>query len=74
MLVGADSEGQLALAIVASGELARQIGPQLKAGFQIRVGGTLKAIRKRLKSGLTEVAHEVVADSIVIGGSTGSKI
>jgi len=74
MLVGADSEGDLALAVVASGELAQQIGPQLKAGFEVKVSGMLKAVRRRLKSGLTEVVHEVVADSIVIGGPTGSKI
>ena len=67
--VACDSEGDLTLAVVASGELARQIGPQLKSGCEVKVGGTLKAVRRRLKSGLSDLIHEVMAGSIDIGGT-----
>lgn len=71
--VAGDSEGDLALVVMASGELAQQIGPRLKAGCEVKVGGTLKAVRRRLKSGLADLIHEVAADSIAIEGSGGVK-
>ena len=73
LTVAADSEGELALAVVTVGESAQEIGPRLKAGSEVRVAGSLKAVRRRLKSGMVEVVHEVMADSIAIGGVTGNK-
>jgi single-stranded DNA-binding protein len=48
----ADDPGAFALAAV------------MKSGAEVIVEGRLKAIRRRLKSGLTETAYEVVAESI----------
>jgi single-stranded DNA-binding protein len=61
-----DGVGDLGLAAVMTGEEAARIRPGLKAGSEVMVKGSLKAIRRRLKSGLTEIAYEVMADSIEI--------
>jgi hypothetical protein len=60
----ADGPGDLALAVVMTGETAARLRPGLKAGAEVRVKGILKAVRRRLKSGLIEVEHEVMADLI----------
>jgi single-stranded DNA-binding protein len=60
----ADDPGAFALAAVMTGETARLRAGVLKSGAEVIVEGRLKAIRRRLKSGLTETAYEVVAESI----------
>lgn len=60
----ADRTGDLALAVVMTGEAAQRLRPGLKAGAEVMVKGSLKAVRRRLKSGLVEVEYEVMADSI----------
>ena len=64
-----DAPGDLALAIVMTGETAQRLRPALRAGAEVRVKGGLKAVRRRLKSGLIETGCEVIADSIEIEGS-----
>ena len=64
----ADRSGGLALAAVITGESAQRLRPGLKAGAEVKVKGSLKAVRRRLKSGLIETAYEVMADSIEIEG------
>ena len=71
--VAGDSEGALALAIVISGEAARRIRPSLRAGTEVRVKGFLKAVRRRLKSGLAEIGYEVMSDSIELDERGGQK-
>ena len=39
-----------------------------RAAAEVRVKGSLKAVRRRLQSGLIETAYEVMADSIEIEG------
>jgi hypothetical protein len=56
------------LAAVMTGDEAQRVRPALKTGAEIRVKGSLKAIRRRLKSGLIETGYEVMADSIEIEG------
>lgn len=60
----ADGPGELKMAVVMTGEQTQRLGAMLKAGAEVRVKGTLKAIRRRLKSGLIETGYEVVAESI----------
>ena len=60
----ADGPRDLALAVVMTGETAQHLRSGLKAGAEVRVKGSLKAVRRRVKSGLVEVEHEVIADSI----------
>jgi single-stranded DNA-binding protein len=60
----ADGPGDLTLAVVMTGEAASRLRPDLKAGAEVRVKGSLKAVRRRLKSGIIEIAYEVMADSI----------
>jgi single-stranded DNA-binding protein len=62
----ADGPGDLALAVVMAGEAAERLRPVLKAGAEIRVKGSLKAVRRRLKSGLVVAGYEVMAESIEI--------
>ncbi len=62
--VASDGPGDLALAVVMTGEKAQSIGPALKTGAEVRVKGSLKALRRRLKSGLAEIGSEVTAESI----------
>jgi single-stranded DNA-binding protein len=64
----ADGSGDLALAVVMTGENAQGLRPGLKAAAEVRVKGSLKAVRRRLQSGLIETAYEVMADSIEIEG------
>jgi hypothetical protein len=62
-----DAGGQssdLALAAVITGYEAQRLRPSLQAGAEVRVKGSLKAVRRRLKSGLIETVYEVMADSI----------
>jgi primosomal replication protein N len=68
---GADigKAGELRLGIVMTGERAQRIGSGLKSGTEVLVKGSLKAVRRRLKSGLFELEYEVIADSIEIGAS-----
>ncbi len=62
-----EGPGDLGIPVVMTGESALRLRTTLKAGGgEIRVSGTLKAVRRRLKSGLTETAYEVAADSIEI--------
>jgi single-stranded DNA-binding protein len=60
----ADRPADLVLAAVITGDEARRLGATLKAGSAVMVKGTLKAVRRRLKSGLFDTTYEVAADSI----------
>ncbi len=60
----AERKGDLALAVVITGEDAVRLKSQLKRGNEVRVEGTLKPVRRRLPSGMVEVALEVMAKSI----------
>ena len=66
-----DGTSDLALAAVMTGEKAERLRSALKAGAEVRVKGSLKTVRRRLKSGIIETAYEVVADSIEIAGRPG---
>lgn len=56
--------GDEALAIVMTGGSVEDTHASLKAGANVRVNGSLKSVRRRLKSGLFETGYEVIADSI----------
>jgi single-stranded DNA-binding protein len=60
----AEQSGDDAMAIVMTGDSAKDIHASLKAGANIRVNGSLKSVRRRLKSGIFETGYEVIADSI----------
>jgi single-stranded DNA-binding protein len=62
----AEGSGDLVLAVVMIGEAAQPLHARLKAGAEIRVKGSLKAVRRSLKSGLLETIYEVIADRIDI--------
>jgi hypothetical protein len=66
MVEAVEAPGDLALAVVMTGESGQRLHPGLKPGADVRVKGSLKAVRRRLKSGLIETAYEVMADSIEI--------
>ena len=65
-----DCGEELALAAVMTGEQAGSIGRNLRARTEVRVTGSLKAVRRRLKSGLTGIGYEVMADSIQVTNRT----
>lgn len=54
----------LALGVVMTGQDARQTSASLKSGDEIRVTGCLHSVKRRLRSGMTQTALEVVASSI----------
>ena len=60
----ADRPADFALDAVIMGDEARRLGARLKAGAEVTVKGNLKAVRRRLKSGLNETIYEIAADSI----------
>jgi len=62
----ADRPGELKMEVVMTGDETPRLRLKMKAGAEVRVKGTLKAIRRRLKSGLIETGYEVVADSIAL--------
>jgi single-stranded DNA-binding protein len=62
----AEREGDLAMAVVMTGEGAERSRGSFKPGAQVKVAGTLKTTRRRLKSGLYETAYEVMAASIAV--------
>jgi primosomal replication protein N len=64
--VSIDTGNQLVLPVVMTGEDAARIGAGLKADSDARVKGVLKIVRGRTKSGLANVAYEVLAESIEI--------
>ena len=55
---------QPALEVTMTGEFASNAHAGLKAGVNVRVHGSLKTVRRRLKSGLYETGYEVMAESI----------
>jgi len=61
-----DAGGDLAMAAVMTGPQANSIRPSLRAGSQVRVRGSLKAMRRKMKSGLVDIGYEVMADAIEI--------
>ena len=67
----ADDPGAFSLAVVMGGESARLRAGNLRSGTEVRVKGTLKAIRRRLKSGLAETAYEIAAESIEVAEPVG---
>lgn len=60
----ANDGDQLTLAVVMAGEAAAKAARVLKPGSPVRVEGSLRSVRQRLKSGLFETGFEVVASSI----------
>jgi len=63
------NDGNLNLVVVMSGEEARRLHSGLQAGSEVRVTGFLKAVRRRLKSGIIETGYEVMADAIGMSGT-----
>ncbi len=61
-----EGPGNMGTTVVMTGESTLGLRTVLKAGREIRVKGTLKLVRRRLKSSLTETGYEVAADSIEI--------
>ena len=62
----AEGQGRFELSVVMTGDRATQLWPALKKVSAVRVTGALRALRRRLKSGLSETFYEVMADSIEI--------
>ena len=62
----AEPAAQPALAVTMTGEVASNARAGLKAGVNVRVNGSLKTVRRRLKSGLFETGYEVIAESIIL--------
>jgi single-stranded DNA-binding protein len=60
----AEPSGDPALTVTMAGEAAKDSRAGLKAGVNVRVNGSLKSVRRRLKSGLFETGYEVIAESI----------
>ncbi len=69
----AEAPGDLVLAVVMTGENAQRLHPDLKLAAEVKVKGSLKAVRRRLKSGIIETAYEVMADSIEIDEPAGRR-
>jgi primosomal replication protein N len=69
----AERQGDLALGVVITGESAQRLSRELKAGGEVRAKGSLKAVRRRLKSGLVETGYELMADSIEVEGNAGQR-
>jgi hypothetical protein len=61
-----EGPGDMGTPVVMTGERTLRLRTALKSGAEIRVKGSLKAVRRRLKSGLIETGYEVAADSIEI--------
>src|SRR5690348_5667914 len=61
-----DAAGDLAMTVFMTGESAQRARASLKAGSQVKVAGSLKAARRRAKSGLLETGYEVMAASIAV--------
>ncbi len=61
-----EGPGEVGIPVVMTGESAVRLRTTLKAGGETRVKGTLKLVRRRLRSGLAETGYEVAADSIEI--------
>jgi single-stranded DNA-binding protein len=61
-----DSSPNFALAASMTGEDARRVAVGLKAGLEVTVAGSLKAVRRRTRSGIFEIGYEVMADSIEV--------
>ena len=56
--------GESTMAVLMTGEAAQVLLSELKAAANVRVSGSLKPIRRRLKSGMFETGYEVMAESI----------
>jgi single-stranded DNA-binding protein len=63
---GDSSSPNFALAASMTGEDARRVAAGLKAGVEVTVEGSLKAVRRPTRSGIVETAYEVMADSIEV--------
>jgi len=61
-----DAANDLMLSAVMTGEEAARIRPSLRVGSEVMVKGSLKAVRRRMKAGLIDIAYEVIANSIEI--------
>ena len=55
---------ELALSVVMAGERARTLAVSLRPGGEVRVTGSLHAVRGRTRGGLVQAAVEVVAGEI----------
>ncbi len=55
---------KLALAVVMTGDEARRLGAEIRPRDELRATGSLRAVARRLPSGLSETVLEVVADAI----------
>ncbi len=65
--------GEMTLAVVMTGEAAQRVRPSLRSGSQVRVKGSLRAVRRRLKSSLFETGYEVIAAAITMEKITTDK-
>lgn len=59
-----DEGGELALMVIVTGESAEQTRHAVKAGSAVRVAGSVRATKRRLKSGMFDTAYEVMAASV----------
>jgi primosomal replication protein N len=57
-------QGELLLAVVMTGECARELAPRLSAGAEVSVRGSLFAVHRRTKAGLASAGIELVAEEI----------
>jgi len=55
---------ELEVDVVMTGESARELGATLKAGYQVRVAGALRAVWSNSRSGIRERQIEVVASEV----------
>ncbi len=55
---------ELEVDVVMTGESARELGVTLKAGYQVRVAGALRAVWCNSRSGIRERQIEVVASEV----------
>jgi single-stranded DNA-binding protein len=68
ILAQAGEDPELALVVTMTGEATRRVAGVLKPGIDVTVKGSVKAVRRRLNSGIVQTSFEVVADSIELKG------
>ena len=64
-----DGPPDFALTATITGEAARQTASLVKAGMEVSIEGSLRALRRPTKAGLVDIAYEVAAVSIEVGAS-----
>jgi single-stranded DNA-binding protein len=64
-----ETPGELALAVVMTGEAAASVAREIRNAGAVHVEGKLRAIRRRTRSGIVETGYEVIAQRITAGGN-----